>query len=65
MRYGRILAEQQRDIGSERNFDTLDRIECQQAQLLVEYIEIDNLAEFGTGPEIVLNDPYAAGVGGG
>ena len=35
--------------------DAFDRIEGQQAQFLVEDIQIDNLAEFGTGPEIVLN----------
>lgn len=42
------LAQHVRDIHPQRNFDTLQRIQCQKAKLLIENVEIHGVLK--TGP---------------
>jgi hypothetical protein len=62
---GRVLSQQQRDIRPQRHFDALDRIEGQQAKLLVKHIEIDDLAKLGARPEIIKDGADTTRIGDG
>ena len=53
MRERVTLAERMREIHAKRDFDPLDRIEEEKAELLVEEVEIDGVAELGTGLELL------------
>lgn len=50
---GRALAQQEGNVGPQRDFDSFDRIQCQDAEFFVEHVEIEDLAELRSGPEIV------------
>jgi hypothetical protein len=54
----RALAHGVREIHAQRDLDPLDRVEEEEAELLVEQVEIDGVAELGTCPELLgADDP--------